>query len=196
MIDRIERWFKTNESVQRIFLEREAPKLLGAAEIIADSFNNGGRLLIFGNGGSAADAQHVAAEFVNRFKIERPPLPAMALSTDSSILTSVANDYSFDQVFVKQIKALGGPGDVALGISTSGNSKNVVDAIREARARGLTAIGLTGGQGGELVGEADLAIVVPSTDTPIIQEIHLMAEHLICDLVDAILFPEPGGGHD
>ena len=195
MIDRIERWFEKSGSVQRSFLEQDGPRLLQAAEMIADSFSHGGRLLIFGNGGSAADAQHMAAEFVNRFKIERPPLPALALTTDTSVLTSIANDYSFDSVFVKQIKALSSQGDVALGISTSGNSKNVVSAIQEARVRGLTTLALAGAGGGQLAGEAELALIVPSHDTPIIQEVHLMAEHLICDLVDAILFPEPGADH-
>ncbi len=196
MIERIERWFEKSGFAQRGFLEKQSANLLRAAEIIAASFNRGGRLLIMGNGGSAADAQHMAAEFVNRFKIERPPLPALALTTDTSIITSISNDYSFEDIFVKQIKALGSEGDVALGISTSGNSKNIIAAIKEAKSRGITTLALTGGDGGALAGEAELVMTVPTDDTPIIQEVHLMAEHLICDLVDTILFLEPGADHD
>ena len=196
MIERIEDWFKKSAFAQQGFLKEQSANLQKAAELIAASFNQGGKLLIMGNGGSAADAQHMAAEFVNRFKIERPPLPALALTTDTSILTSISNDYSFDEIFVKQIKALGAEGDVVLGISTSGNSSNVIEAIREAGGRGLTTLVLTGGDGGILAKEADLSLCVPVDDTPVIQEVHLMAEHLICSLVDAILFLEPGGALD
>ncbi len=192
MIERIERWFQKSTFAQQGFLREQSGKILQAAELIAASFNNGGKLLIFGNGGSAADAQHMAAEFVNRFKIERPPLPALALTTDTSVLTSISNDYSFDEVFVKQLKALGVEGDIALGISTSGNSPNVVEAVRVAKKQNMITLALTGGEGGALAQEADLALCVPTDETPIIQEVHLMAEHLICDLVDAMLFLKPG----
>jgi D-sedoheptulose 7-phosphate isomerase len=166
--------------------------ILTMAQSIADSFAKGRKLLIIGNGGSAADAQHVAAELVNRFRIERPPLPALALTTDSSILTSVGNDYSFEEVFRKQVKALGQPGDVLLAISSSGRSPNVLAAVREARQRGLLCLALTGKDGGPLAAEADLAVVVPAEETAHIQEVHLIVEHILCDLVDAILFLEPG----
>lgn len=160
-------------------------------ETLVTAFRNGKKLLIFGNGGSAADAQHLAAEFVNRFLIDRRPLPAIALTTDSSILTSVGNDFSFDDIFVKQIQALGQAGDIALGISTSGNSPNVVKAIEQARAMGLITVALTGGHGGKLLPLADIGLNVPSSFTPHIQEAHLWAEHLVCQLVDETMFGAP-----
>lgn len=196
MLNHIQNWFHRSAQTQARFLEKYGDSLAEVANIIADSFSNGGKLLIFGNGGSAADAQHVAAEFVNRFLIERPPLPAIALSTDTSVLTSIANDYSYDEIFSKQIKALGRSGDVAFGISTSGRSPNVVTAIQEARSRGLTTIGLAGRDGGDLAREADLALVVEEDMTPHIQEAHLIIEHIICDLVDSLLFTTPGGSVD
>lgn len=160
-------------------------------EALVTAFGNGKKLMIFGNGGSAADAQHMAAEFVNRFLIDRRPLPAMALTTDSSILTSIGNDFSFDDIFVKQIQALGQAGDIALGISTSGNSPNVVKAIEQARAMGLITAVLTGGHGGKLLGLADIGLNVPTSFTPHIQEAHLWAEHLVCQLVDEAMFGAP-----
>ncbi len=160
-------------------------------EALVTAFQNGKKLMIFGNGGSAADAQHMAAEFVNRFLIDRRPLPAMALTTDSSILTSIGNDFSFDDIFVKQIQALGQAGDIALGISTSGNSPNVVKAIDQARAMGLITAVLTGGHGGKLLGLADIGLNVPTSFTPHIQEAHLWAEHLVCQLVDEAMFGAP-----
>jgi len=157
-------------------------------DVLVAAFRNGNKLLIFGNGGSAADAQHMAAEFVNRFLIDRRPLPAIALTTDSSILTSIGNDFSFADIFIKQIQALGQPGDVALGISTSGNSPNVIKAIEQARAMGLTTAVLTGGSGGKLLPMADIGLNVPTTFTPHIQESHLWVEHLLCQLVDETMF--------
>ncbi|MBA3014678.1 MAG: D-sedoheptulose 7-phosphate isomerase [Proteobacteria bacterium] len=157
-------------------------------EVLVAAFGNGNKLLIFGNGGSAADAQHMAAEFVNRFLIDRRPLPAIALTTDSSILTSIGNDFSFADIFIKQIQALGKAGDVALGISTSGNSPNVIKAIEQARLMGLTTAVLTGGSGGELLAMADIGLNVPTFFTPHIQESHIWAEHLICQLVDETMF--------
>ena len=193
MIELIEEWFRDSGDTLRRFRETEGEKVAQAARMIASAFSQGGKILIFGNGGSAADAQHLAAEFVNRFRIERPPLPALALTTDSSVLTSVGNDYSFDEIFAKQIKALGQAGDVALAISTSGRSANVLAGVREAREKGMAAIGLTGGQEeSPLAREVDLAIVVPSEDTPRIQEVHLVVEHLLCGLVDTLLFIAPG----
>ena len=161
-----------------------------AAQRLATCFTGNHRLFLFGNGGSAADAQHIAAEFVNRFTIERKPLPAIALSTDTSILTSIANDYSFEEVFSKQIRALGRKDDVAMGISTSGGSKNVIAAMKTARDMGLYTMGLTGCGGGKLAECSDLALIVDSQDTPRIQETHVTAAHILCELVERILFPE------
>jgi D-sedoheptulose 7-phosphate isomerase len=150
---------------------------------------DGRKVLIFGNGGSAADAQHIAAEFVNRFMIERPPLAAIALTTDSSILTSIGNDYDFDDIFSKQIQALGKKGDIAWGISTSGNSPNVLKGLQTARERNLYTIGL-GGRGGKMVSLVDIALTVPSDTTARIQESHLTMAHIMCELVERTLYPQ------
>jgi D-sedoheptulose 7-phosphate isomerase len=156
-----------------------------AANAIRTSHRAGGKLLIFGNGGSAADAQHMAAELVNRLQRERAALAALALSTDTSILTSIANDYSFDRVFVRQIEALGRPGDVALGISTSGGSPSVVKALEAARARGLKTIALTGRDGGGAAAAADIHMNVPSDSTARVQEVHRTLIHAVCELVES-----------
>ncbi len=158
------------------------------AEKIASAFLGDRKLLICGNGGSAADAQHMAAEFVNRFQLERPPLPAMALTTDTSVITSIGNDYSFEDVFSKQVKALGIEGDVLLAISTSGNSKNVLSAVEVANKQGLYTAGLLGNNGGKLSAVVDMALIVKSDVTARVQEAHILAEHIICHLVDYILF--------
>ena len=187
------RAFEESIRVKERFVKENMDGLLTAAQRLATYFAAGHKLLIFGNGGSAADAQHIAAEFVNRFTVERKPLPALALSTDTSILTSIPNDYSFDEVFSKQIKALGRKDDMALGISTSGNSKNVILALETARDMGLYTVGLTGCGGGELARCCDLALIVDSRATPRIQETHITAGHILCELVDRILFPEAFG---
>ncbi len=174
--------------VKEDFIKKHISSLIRVAETIAMGFRNGRKLMICGNGGSAADAQHLAAEFVNRFQLERRPLPALALTTDTSIITSVANDYSYDEVFSKQIKALGVEGDILLAISTSGKSANILSAIRAAREKGLYTVVFIGGGGGDMIKLVDLALVVDSESTPRIQEAHLLAEHLICELVDYILF--------
>ena len=155
---------------------------------ILKAYKAGGKLLLCGNGGSAADAQHIAAEFVNRFMIERPPLPAMALTTDTSVITSIGNDYNFDQIFLKQIKALGKEGDIAWGISTSGNSPNVLKALKEAKKMGLKTIGLTGKDGGKMAKMVDYLLNVESDVTARIQETHITLSHVICELVDIKLF--------
>ncbi len=160
------------------------------AQWMIDTIKAGNKLLIFGNGGSAADAQHMAAEFVNRFLINRPPLAAIALTTDTSILTSVGNDFSYDDIFVKQIQALGKEGDLALGISTSGNSPNVLTAVEVAKKMGIKTAALTGKEGGKLIDVADLTLNVPSPVTPAIQEAHLWVEHLLCQIVDEALYGE------
>ena len=175
--------------VKRASIQANADRISQGADVLAACLSGGHKILIFGNGGSAADAQHIAAEFVNRFRIERPPLAALALTTDTSVLTSIGNDYHFDEVFEKQVRALGVTNDVAWGISTSGNSPNVIKAIRSARAQGLKTIGMTG-QGGQLAECADLVLTVESSVTARIQEIHITMGHLLCELVDRILFPE------
>jgi D-sedoheptulose 7-phosphate isomerase len=176
--------------VKERFVKENVDSLIAAAQRLATCFAAGHKVLIFGNGGSAADAQHISAEFVNRFTVERKPLPALALVTDTSILTSISNDYSFDEVFSKQIKALGKKDDVAWGISTSGASKNVLVAVETAREMGLYTLGLTGCGGGELARSCDLALSVDSKTTARIQETHSTVGHIICELVERILFPE------
>lgn len=181
-------------SVQRLravlddFYAHNLAQVTDAAGAIASALAGGRKLLAFGNGGSAAEAQHLVAELVNRFNLERPPLPALALTTDSSVLTSIANDYKFEDIFSKQIKALGMDGDVALGISTSGNSPNVIKGLGAARSRNMVTIGLTGRDGGDMLSLCDLLIRVPSDETARIQEVHNLVSHLVCELVDTILF--------
>jgi D-sedoheptulose 7-phosphate isomerase len=182
--------FTESIELKRRVLETQGPQVAAAAEMLAQVFKAGGRVMIFGNGGSAADAQHLAAEFVNRFQVERPPLAALALTTDTSILTAVANDYDFRQVFAKQVRALGRPGDLAWGISTSGNSPNVVAGLDTARALGLLTLALSGGDGGPVAAASQVALIVPSHSTPRIQEVHITIGHVLCDLVDYLLFPE------
>ena len=165
--------------VKRRFIESHIDQIVRAAKKMAACIKAGNKILIFGNGGSAADAQHLAAEFVNRFKIERPPLAALALTTDTSALTSIANDSSFDVVFSRQVEALGQEGDVALGLSTSGNSPNVIHAFRAAKERGLTTVVLTGKGGGKMESVCDYLLDVPSESTPRIQEVHLLLLHLM-----------------
>jgi len=174
---------------ERFFTDR-GEAVVAVARLLAAVFQQGGKVLLFGNGGSAADAQHLAAEFVNRFQVERPPLAALALTTDTSILTAVANDYDFLEVFAKQVRALGRPGDAALGISTSGGSPNVVAGLKAARELGLKTLALSGRDGGPVAAAADLALVVDSRDTPRIQEVHITVGHILCDLVDYLLYPE------
>jgi D-sedoheptulose 7-phosphate isomerase len=168
---------------QRV-LEADPEPVLRAAAAIVAATHGGGKLLLFGNGGSASDAQHVAAELVGRFARERRPVAAIALTTDTSVLTSVANDYAYDRVFARQIEALGAPGDVAFGISTSGASPNVVAGLEAARARGLTAIALTGRDGGAVGRAAAIHINVPSATTARVQEVHRTLLHVICEIVE------------
>jgi D-sedoheptulose 7-phosphate isomerase len=162
--------------------------MLEVIKLVSQSFEAGSKLLLFGNGGSAADAQHIAAEFVNRYIIDRPPLPAIALTTDTSILTSVSNDASFNEIFSKQIKALGKEGDVAVGISTSGNSQNIVKAFEVAKEMGIKTVALTGNDGGAVAKIADVSLVVPSGSTPRIQETHILIGHILCEMVEHQLF--------
>jgi len=181
-------------AAKQAFAREQLEEILLLVQWTVETINSGNKLLIFGNGGSAADAQHMAAEFVNRFLIDRPPLAAIALTTDTSILTSIGNDFSYDDIFAKQIQALGKPGDLALGISTSGNSPNVIKAIEVARELGLRTVALTGGSGGALKSVAELTLNVPTSHTPHIQETHLWVEHLVCQLTDELLFGELAAG--
>ena len=184
----VERSFVESIEAKRRCLKNNHESLIRAATVIVEAFNSESKLMIFGNGGSAADAQHIAAEFVNKFRIERPPLPAMALTTDTSILTSVSNDYNFDDVFSKQIQALGIEGDVAWGISTSGEAANVLTGLRVARNRGLRTIGMTGSGAGKMAEFAQVLLRVDGENTARIQECHITMAHIICELVDYQLF--------
>jgi len=170
-------------------VERQlADRLAAAVEMVSSALAGGSKLLVMGNGGSAGDAQHLAAEIVGRFKLERRGLPAIALTTDSSILTAIGNDYGFEQVFRRQVEALAAPGDVVIGISTSGNSPNVLAALTLAREIGCRTIGLLGRDGGTILPVVDLDLTVPSQDTPRIQEGHITMIHILCDLVERRLF--------
>lgn len=169
------------------FVETCLPALIAAADALILAYRSGHKALFFGNGGSAADAQHLAAEFLGRYLREREPLPALALSTNSSAVTAIGNDYGYDYVFARQLQALAVPGDVAVGISTSGDSVNVAEAVACARRLGLTTIALTGKSGGRLRGLADILIAVPSEETPRIQECHILAGHGLCDAVEQAL---------
>ncbi len=180
---------KESVQVKETTIVSNTDRIITGAERIAGCLAAGGKILLFGNGGSAADAQHIAAEFVNRFQIERSPLAAIALTTDTSVLTSIGNDYHFDDVFSKPIRAFGKKEDIAWGISTSGNSKNVLEGIQAAKKIGLETIGMTG-RGGELAEIADLVYTVHSDVTARIQETHITLAHILCDLVDRTLFPE------
>jgi len=168
--------------------ETIAETIVKLSELTAASMKSGGKLLIAGNGGSAADAQHLAAEFVGRLVVNRPALRAIALTTDTSILTAVGNDFSFDHVIERQVEALGLPGDIFLGISTSGNSKNILKAVHLAKKLGLTTVGFTGNDGGEMARICNLNVIVPSTVTMNIQEAHLALEHIFCMMVELCFF--------
>ena len=172
-------------------MRQHAQPVLEAAAAIIEAVKGGGKLLLFGNGGSAADAQHVAAEFVGRFQRERAAMAAIALTTDTSVLTSIGNDYAYDRVFVRQVEALGRPGDVAFGISTSGSSPNVVAALEAAGTLGLVTIALTGGDGGLVGRVAAIHVNVPSNATARVQEVHRTLLHVICDLVERAVVDEP-----
>lgn len=175
---------KQSIDVKRQAFDENDEKIEKVIELLVDALKSGKKLLICGNGGSAADSQHIAAEFIGRFKKERKALPAIALSTDTSILTSLSNDYNFDIIFSRQIEALGQEGDVLLGISTSGNSQNVVKAVEAAKQQGMTTVVLTGDGGGKLGEIADICIAVPSKITARIQESHITIAHVICELVE------------
>lgn len=194
-VDALREHFMDSLEVKRRAMETLLPVIAQAAALGVGTLRGGGKILACGNGGSAGDAQHFSAELINRFERERPALPAIALTTDSSTLTAIANDYAWEQVFSKQVAALGRPGDCLLAISTSGNSANVLAAIRAAHEHELRVIALSGRDGGamaRLLGAGDVEIRVPATRTARIQEVHLLVIHCLCDAIDRALFPVPG----
>jgi len=170
--------------------DERAVTIAAIAQAIADCFRAGGKVLLFGNGGSAADADHIAGELAGRFRRDRPALPALALTGSSATLTAIANDYSYAEVFERPVRALANPGDVVIGLSTSGNSPNVLRGLQAARERGARTVGFTSASGGQMPAHADHLLQVPSNDTPLIQQAHLAAAHIICELVEQALFPK------
>jgi len=191
MEDYIIKIFRESGQVKEAFVNENLNRIVAVVEAVTTALKAGNKILLFGNGGSAADAQHLAAEFVNRFVIERPPLPAIALTTDTSVITSIGNDYDFADIFSKQIRAIGQKGDIAWGMSTSGTSANVVKGLEAAKKIGMVTIGLTGRDGGDVAKIADYALNVSSTSTPRIQEVHITVGHVICEMVDFKLFQRP-----
>ncbi|KXU89931.1 MULTISPECIES: phosphoheptose isomerase [Paraburkholderia] len=192
-VERIQQHFRDSAAVKLEALETLSMPIAAAIDTMFAALANGNRILACGNGGSAADAQHFAAELIGRFERERPGLPAIALSTDTSVLTAIANDYSFEQIYAKQVWALGQPGDVLLAITTSGNSANVLAAIEAAHEREMIVVALTGKGGGraqEVLSDTDIHVCVPSDRTARIQEVHLLTIHCLCDGIDAMLLGE------
>jgi D-sedoheptulose 7-phosphate isomerase len=188
MIEKITEIVHQSLDIKCRFFAAQTAELGRAARSIVESIRLGGKILLFGNGGSASDAQHIAAEFVNRYLFDHAPVAAIALTTDSSIITSISNDASFIHVFSRQIAALGKRGDVAIGFSTSGNSPNIIEGIKQAKQLHMTTIGLLGKDGGQVAQLVDTALIVPSNSTPRIQEVHIMIGHIICELVEEELF--------
>jgi D-sedoheptulose 7-phosphate isomerase len=188
MKEAIQKIFAESAQVKVKFAGENADKIIEVVQLIAQAFRESKKVILFGNGGSATDASHIAAEFVNRFLMERPPLPAIALNTDTAVLTSISNDYDFSQVFSKQLAALGNEGDVVIGISTSGNSLNVIKAIDVAKKNGMKTVVLTGGAGGKMADIADYTFIVQTKVTARVQETHITLGHAICQLVDEELF--------
>jgi D-sedoheptulose 7-phosphate isomerase len=186
----IDQFVSESLHVKARFFEENKDTIARAAETIAHGLRTGHKILFFGNGGSAADAQHLAAELVGRFGPDRSPLAAISLSTDTSILTAVGNDYGYENIFARQIAALGQPGDTAIAISTSGNSPSVLHGLDMARNKGLFTVGFTGETGGQMKDRAEVLFRVPSRQTPRIQETHILLGHILCELVDRQLFPE------
>jgi D-sedoheptulose 7-phosphate isomerase len=192
MKDKILKIFEESINVKEKFIdEKNIDKIIEVAKVIANAFNDGKKLILFGNGGSSTDASHIAAEFINRFKRDRPGLPAIALNTDMAVITSIANDYDFSEVFAKQLKSLADEGDIVVAISTSGNSPNVLKAIDVAKKKRLTTVAFTGLKGEKLATKATYAFIVPSDNTPRIQETHITLGHVICQMVEEILFEAP-----
>ncbi len=191
MKDKILKAFEESISVKEKFVKDNIDAIVEVSKVIADTFNDEKKLILFGNGGSATDASHIAAEFVNRFKKERPSLPAIALNTDMAIITAIANDYDYSEVFAKQLKALGKEGDIVLAISTSGSSANVLKAMDVAKKKKIKTIAFTGAKGEKFASKATYAFIVPSDNTPRIQETHITLGHVLCQMVEEILFEAP-----
>ncbi len=191
MKDKILKEFKESISVKEKFINDHSDTVIEVSKAIAAAFNEGSKLILFGNGGSACDASHIAAEFVNRFKRERPGLPAIALNTDMAVITSIANDYDYSEVFSRQLKSLAMEGDVVIAITTSGHSSNVIKAMDVAKKKKLKTIIFTGSKGEKLASKASYSFVVPSDNTPRIQETHITLGHVLCLMVEEILFEEP-----
>lgn len=187
MSQRIQRWFEDSAETKLTFVAEYSDRIQQLADLFTETFRKGNKILFFGNGGSAMDASHLAAEFVGRYRRERTPLAAMSLSADQAAITCIANDYDFSDIFARQVQALGKPGDVAVGISTSGNSPNVLKGLQVAHTKGLVTVAWTGGTGGKLVGQADHVFIVPSTVVARIQEAHITLGHVLCELVDEAL---------
>ncbi len=183
--------FKESIAVKEAFIEGHLDTIIEVAKEIASTFNNGNKILLFGNGGSSTDASHIAAEFINRFKRERPGLPAIALNTDMAVITSIANDYDFSDIFARQLKALGAEGDMVFAISTSGNSPNVLKALEVAKKKKLKTVLLTGLKGEKLAAKTTYSFVVPSENTARVQETHITLGHVLCLMVEEILFEVP-----
>ncbi|MBI3008391.1 MAG: D-sedoheptulose 7-phosphate isomerase [Candidatus Omnitrophica bacterium] len=188
MKKRIVSIFKESIKVKEEIYKKQSDVISLIASLIIKSLKKGGKVILFGNGGSAADSQHIAGELIGRFKKERAALPAVALTTDTSIITSIANDYGFEGIFARQIEGLGKRGDVAIGISTSGNAQNVIAGIKQAKKMGIKTVAWTGGDGGKIGKLADISFVVPSNDTPRIQESHITCGHILCELIEEGVF--------
>ena len=191
MEEKIVKAFEESISVKQKFFKENVGAIVEASKMIASAFTEGKKLLLFGNGGSATDASHMAAEFVNRFKRERPGLPAIALTTDMAVITSIANDYDYSEIFARQIKSLSDEGDLVLAISTSGSSGNVLKAMDVAKRKKLKTIVFTGAKGEKFASKADCAFIVPSDNTPRVQETHITLGHVLCQMVEEILFESP-----
>ena len=189
-MERVKQFLKTSGDLKYQVAETLSEEILCAAYSIRDCISSGGKLLLMGNGGSAADSQHIAAELIGRFKKERKAIPALALTVDSSSLTALGNDYGFESIFSRQVEALANPNDAVVGISTSGNSKNIIRALSLAREIGAKTIGLMGNDGGEMKNCVDIGIIVPSNDTARIQEVHITIGHIICEIIEQDLIHE------
>jgi len=187
MRDKISDILLESIQVKEAILRTQLGKIKEIADLVIESLRGKGKVIVFGNGGSASDSQHIAAELVGRFKKDRAALPAISLTTNTSILTAVANDYGYDMVFAKQIEALGGKNDVVIGISTSGKAKSVLNGIKQAKKMGMRTVALTGGDGGELAKIADVTLIVPSAVTARIQEAHITVGHIVCELAEEAL---------
>ena len=190
MQDKIKTELKESIEVKNQVIKKIVPQIEQAAKWMVEALKKGNKILLFGNGGSAADAQHLAAELIGRYMKDRKSLPAIALTTDTSILTSLSNDYGFETIFARQVEGLAKFGDIAIGISTSGNSRNVLEGVEKAKELGCKTIGLLGCDGGRIADVVDLSIIVPSKSTPRIQESHITIGHILCSLVEQELFPQ------